>query len=130
MDVHQVVRSLDGEVLADRRVVHVYALRDGLVERMDVEEAEALLHTTAAQLASDEVTALVDRTEGWPAGLYLAALSAATTNADASPHTTLTGNDPFVYDFLRSELIASLPADELMGQRGLYFYLSSQQLGI
>lgn len=81
--------------------------------RMDVEEAEALLHTTAAQLASDEVTALVDRTEGWPAGLYLAALSAATTNADASPHTTLTGNDPFVYDFLRSELIASLPADEL-----------------
>jgi hypothetical protein len=38
VDVHQVVRSLDGEVLADRRVVHVYALRDGLVERMDVED--------------------------------------------------------------------------------------------
>jgi ketosteroid isomerase-like protein len=38
VDVHQVVRSLDGELLADRRVVHVYALRDGLVERMDVEE--------------------------------------------------------------------------------------------
>jgi hypothetical protein len=37
--VHQVVRLLDGEVLADRRVVHVYALRDGLVERMDVEES-------------------------------------------------------------------------------------------
>ena len=36
--VHQVVRSLEGEVLADRRVVHVYALRDGLVERMDVED--------------------------------------------------------------------------------------------
>jgi hypothetical protein len=26
------------DVLADRRVVHVYALRDGLVERMDVED--------------------------------------------------------------------------------------------
>jgi hypothetical protein len=38
VDVHQVVRSPDGDVLADRRVVHVYALRDGLVERMDVEE--------------------------------------------------------------------------------------------
>jgi hypothetical protein len=36
--VHQVVRPLEGEVLADRRVVHVYALRDGLVERMDVED--------------------------------------------------------------------------------------------
>jgi hypothetical protein len=30
---------VDGGPLADRRVVHVYALRDGLVERMDVEEA-------------------------------------------------------------------------------------------
>jgi hypothetical protein len=38
VDVHQVVRSLEGEVLADRRVVHVYSLRDGLVERMDVED--------------------------------------------------------------------------------------------
>jgi ketosteroid isomerase-like protein len=36
--VHQVVRSPGGEVLADRRVVHVYVLRDGLVERMDVED--------------------------------------------------------------------------------------------
>jgi hypothetical protein len=32
------VRSLDGAVLSDGRVVHVYAFRDGLVERMDVEE--------------------------------------------------------------------------------------------
>jgi hypothetical protein len=31
------VRSRAGEVLADRRVGHLYALRDGLVERMDVE---------------------------------------------------------------------------------------------
>jgi ketosteroid isomerase-like protein len=36
--VRQVVRSLDGDLLADRRAVHVYALRDGLVERMDVDE--------------------------------------------------------------------------------------------
>jgi hypothetical protein len=38
VEVHQVVRSLEGELLADGTVVHVYALRDGLVERMDVEE--------------------------------------------------------------------------------------------
>jgi hypothetical protein len=38
LDVHQVVRSLEGEVLSDRRVVHVYTLRDGLVERMDIED--------------------------------------------------------------------------------------------
>jgi ketosteroid isomerase-like protein len=35
--IHQVVRSRDGDVLSDGAVVHVYALRDGLVERMDVE---------------------------------------------------------------------------------------------
>jgi hypothetical protein len=39
VDVHQVVRSPDGDVLSDGAVVHVYALRDGLVERMDVEPA-------------------------------------------------------------------------------------------
>jgi hypothetical protein len=38
VDVHQVVRDRDGNVLADRKVQHVYVLRDGLVERMDVRE--------------------------------------------------------------------------------------------
>jgi ketosteroid isomerase-like protein len=36
VEVHQVVRSLDGGVIADERVTHVYAFREGLVERMDV----------------------------------------------------------------------------------------------
>ena len=40
VDVHQVVRGLDGAVLDDRTVIHVYAFRDGLVERMDVIEPE------------------------------------------------------------------------------------------
>jgi hypothetical protein len=38
VEVHQVVRSQSGELLADRTVTHVYTLRDGLVERMDVVE--------------------------------------------------------------------------------------------
>ncbi len=38
MDVHQVVRDPDGEIVADGRVQHVYTLRDGLVVRMDVRE--------------------------------------------------------------------------------------------
>jgi hypothetical protein len=40
VDVHQVVRDLRGELLSDDRVVHVYELRDGLVVRMDIEEAK------------------------------------------------------------------------------------------
>ena len=40
VEVHQVVRARDGALLADRTVTHVYAFRDGLVERMDVIEPE------------------------------------------------------------------------------------------
>jgi hypothetical protein len=36
VDVDQVVRNLDGEVLSEQRVQHVYTLRDGLIARMDI----------------------------------------------------------------------------------------------
>jgi len=36
VDVHQVVRDTAGEVLSDGRVEHVYTIRDGLVERMEI----------------------------------------------------------------------------------------------
>src|SRR3954452_2064545 len=36
VEVHQIVHSRAGELLADSTVTHVYTLRDGLVERMDV----------------------------------------------------------------------------------------------
>lgn len=38
VEVHQVVRSLDGAIVNDRMVRHVYTLRDGLVARMDIVE--------------------------------------------------------------------------------------------
>jgi ketosteroid isomerase-like protein len=40
VEVHQVVRSLHGELLSDGTVTHVYTFRDGLVTRMDVVTAE------------------------------------------------------------------------------------------
>jgi hypothetical protein len=38
IDVDQVVRDLDGNVISEGRVQHVYTFRDGLVERMDIRE--------------------------------------------------------------------------------------------
>jgi hypothetical protein len=38
-DVHQVVRDRAGAVISDRSVQHVYRLRDGLIEQMEVREA-------------------------------------------------------------------------------------------
>jgi ketosteroid isomerase-like protein len=40
VEVHQVVRDLEGAVLSDGRVRHAYTFRDGLVARMDIEEAK------------------------------------------------------------------------------------------
>lgn len=36
VDVHQVVRDLEGNLLADQTVQHVYSIRDGLVEHMEI----------------------------------------------------------------------------------------------
>jgi SnoaL-like domain len=38
VSVHQVVRELDGKVLLDRMVEHVYSLEDGLVRGMEIRE--------------------------------------------------------------------------------------------
>ena len=37
--VHQVVRDLTGNLVVDQFVEHVYTFRDGLIERMDIREA-------------------------------------------------------------------------------------------
>ena len=38
--VHQLVKSLGGDVLSDSQVWHVYTIANGLIERMDLEESE------------------------------------------------------------------------------------------
>jgi hypothetical protein len=39
--VHQLVKTLRGDVLSDSEVWHVYTITNGLIERMDLEESEA-----------------------------------------------------------------------------------------
>jgi hypothetical protein len=41
--VHQLVKSLGGELLSDSEVSHVYTIANGLIERMDLGESEAKL---------------------------------------------------------------------------------------
>ena len=38
--VHQLVKSLGGEVLSDSEVWHVYTIANGLIERMDLKASE------------------------------------------------------------------------------------------
>ena len=46
--VHQLVKSLGGEVLSDSEVWHVHTIVDGLIERMDLKETEAGAGPSAA----------------------------------------------------------------------------------
>ncbi len=81
--------------------------------RMVEDEARDLMNAASANLSDDDMGELLRRTEGWPAGLYLAALSARSTRGGRGKMSPLTGNDPFVTDFLRSEFLARLPPAEV-----------------
>ena len=65
-------------------------------------------------VAEDDVVALCDRTEGWAAGLYLAALSLRGRESAHEFVADFAGDDRFVVDYLAEEVLAELD-DELRG---------------
>ena len=44
--VHQLVKSLGGDVLSDSEVWHVYTIANGLIERMDLKASETASDST------------------------------------------------------------------------------------
>lgn len=38
--VHQVVKNLNGDILSDQTLVHVFTITNGLIERMDIGESK------------------------------------------------------------------------------------------
>ena len=84
------------------------------VLRMNESQAKELLRAAGVELSDPELAELLKHTEGWPAGLYLAAL--ATRGGDGTRlknPTAFRGDDRFVADYLRAELLPGLPAEEL-----------------
>jgi LuxR family maltose regulon positive regulatory protein len=80
--------------------------------RMDEAEAGELISAAELELPAAEVSRLVERTEGWPAGLYLGALSISAGGIAAQDEDTLRGDDRFVADYLRVEVLSELPSDD------------------
>ena len=39
VEVHQLVRDLDGKILADQMVGHIFQIEDDLIQRFDIREA-------------------------------------------------------------------------------------------
>ncbi|MCV2491950.1 LuxR C-terminal-related transcriptional regulator [Geodermatophilus sp. YIM 151500] len=82
--------------------------------RFTAEEAARLLHRAAVpELSAGEVARLVDRTEGWAAGLQLAALRLADRPDRQSRVDFIdrfTGADRHVVDYVGEEVLDSLPS--------------------
>ena len=80
--------------------------------RLDEQEAGLLLEAADVKLDAIQLSELTERTEGWPAGLYLTALSLQAGASQSAPVEVLAGNDRFVSEYFRLELLSRLPPDE------------------
>ncbi len=80
--------------------------------RLDQQEAAALLSGAGVELDPTDVADLTERTEGWPAGLYLAALSLQAGAPDPAPAMVFAGDDRLVSEYFRFEILSRLPEAE------------------
>jgi LuxR family maltose regulon positive regulatory protein len=80
--------------------------------RLNEQEARLLLDAAGVELEPGEVTELTERTEGWPAGLYLAALSMQAGADGTTSVGAFSGDDRFVSDYFHLELLSRLPLAE------------------
>src|SRR5215831_7990946 len=108
--------------LASRAVVPLPAARlralggifevtaDDLV--MGLPEAQSLLEGAGIDADEASVRDLLRRTEGWPAGLYIAALAIKSGTRQSEVGFTFTGDDLYMGDYLRSELLDRISAAE------------------
>jgi LuxR family transcriptional regulator, maltose regulon positive regulatory protein len=71
-------------------------------------EASALLRNAGIALGEADVAELHRRTEGWPAGLYLAALYLREGGPFASAAVSFGGDDRLVSEYMESEFLARI----------------------
>jgi LuxR family transcriptional regulator, maltose regulon positive regulatory protein len=75
---------------------------------LDREEAASLLREAEVILGQDEVAVLHERTEGWPAGLYLAALYLREGGSFGTAAVSFGGDDLLVSQYMESEFLARI----------------------
>ena len=76
-------------------------------------EATELLRASGLKLGPGAIKRLIERTEGWPAALYLAALSLEGENEPSLAIERLAGDDRLVADYLRDEFLSRQSAEDL-----------------
>jgi LuxR family maltose regulon positive regulatory protein len=75
-------------------------------------EAAAMLDLAGLDLQPQDVLVLLQRTEGWPAGLYLAALSLDGKEDLRGAVARFGGDDRLMADYVRDELLDALEDDQ------------------
>jgi LuxR family maltose regulon positive regulatory protein len=91
--------------VGDMAEIRMRELRFTRPEAATLVQAVSGIELTPADLAD-----LVERTEGWPAGLYLAALSLRGHPSPGAFVRQFSGNNRFVVDFLAEEVLSRQPA--------------------
>ncbi|MGH2774296.1 MAG: LuxR C-terminal-related transcriptional regulator [Actinomycetota bacterium] len=78
--------------------------------RFSYSEADELLtEVLGRKLTGEQIQRLVDKTEGWPAGLYLAAVSLRDHSDPDNLIEEFTGSERNIADYLTSEIVSRLP---------------------
>jgi LuxR family transcriptional regulator, maltose regulon positive regulatory protein len=73
-------------------------------------ETSSLVHNTGVVLNEADLAELHRRTEGWPAGLYLAALAIRAGGSLPGAAISFDGADRFITEYLESEFLARISA--------------------
>ena len=80
---------------------------------MTHKEAAAMMRACGLRLDTASVDVLVERTEGWPAILYLAALMLGSADDPDQQARSFAGDDRLVVDYLREEFVSNLSDPDL-----------------
>jgi len=102
-------RSDPGLRLGRLRVSHDLAELRADDLAFTLEEARELLAGAGVALSEDALAELVERTEGWPAALYLAALSLVDRSDPDDFVHRFTGSNRFIGDYLTEEVLSRHP---------------------
>lgn len=92
-----------GRMRSQRRLAELTA-RELAMTR---DESGELLANLGLELMPAQLDAIVDRTEGWPAAIYLSGLALTDQPNTTEAVASFAGDDRFVVDYLRDEFLAA-----------------------
>jgi LuxR family transcriptional regulator, maltose regulon positive regulatory protein len=80
---------------------------------MNDAEARRLLENAGVELSDDDLDKVIARTEGWPVGLYLAALALRAGGSRQDAGIPFSGDDRIVAEYLRAEVLDQISPEEV-----------------